>query len=49
VNCLAVGNDWVLAVLMRYPVRQGLEYGAGVCKQVTAQLVFQPKAALAPS
>jgi hypothetical protein len=49
VNCLAVGNDWVLAVLMRYPVRRGLEYGAGVCKQVTAQLVFQPEPALAPS
>ncbi|HEU5109773.1 MAG TPA: hypothetical protein VFT95_14620 [Micromonosporaceae bacterium] len=42
VNCLAVHRDWALAVLMRYPARQGLLYGAGVCKQVTQQLVFQP-------
>jgi hypothetical protein len=49
VNCLAVGREWVLAVLMRYPVGQGLAYGAGVCKQVTAQLVYQPPAGPATS
>ena len=39
VNCLAVADGWVLAVLMRYPGRQGLKYGANVCKQVARQLV----------
>jgi hypothetical protein len=43
-NCLAVGREWVLAVLMRYPVKLGLNYGAGVCRQVTEQLVYQPTA-----
>jgi hypothetical protein len=44
VNCLAVASDWVLAVLMRYPVKQGLNYGAGVCKSVASQLVYQAPA-----
>jgi hypothetical protein len=39
VNCLAVAEDWVLAVLMRYPGNRGLRYGADVCKHVAAQLV----------
>jgi hypothetical protein len=43
-NCLAVGKDWVLAVLMRYPVRLGLNYGSTVCRQVAKQLVHQPPA-----
>jgi hypothetical protein len=38
-NCLAIGKDWVLAVLMRYPGRQGLKYGASVCASVARQLV----------
>lgn len=46
-NCLAVTDDWVLAVLMRYPGRKGLDFGATVCQNVTAQLVTaQPGAAL---
>ncbi|HYN92854.1 MAG TPA: hypothetical protein VES42_03285 [Pilimelia sp.] len=44
INCLGIANDWVLAVLMRFPVRLGLDYGAGVCKRVTQQLVHQPPA-----
>jgi hypothetical protein len=39
VNCLAIHDDWVLAVLTRYPSQQGKAYGAGLCKQVTQQLV----------
>ncbi|GAA4692760.1 serine hydrolase [Phytohabitans rumicis] len=39
VNCLAVADDWVLAVMMRYPIDLGLNYGANVCKSVTQQLV----------
>ena len=38
-NCLAVADDWVLAVLMRYPGKLGLMYGAKVCRSVAAQLV----------
>jgi hypothetical protein len=43
-NCLAVGREWVLAVLMRYPIRLGLVYGANVCRRVAEQLVHQPTA-----
>ncbi|MCW2639865.1 MAG: hypothetical protein JWP76_2171 [Dactylosporangium sp.] len=39
VNCLAVHDDFVLAVLTRYPGSLGLSYGAGVCKSVTLQLL----------
>ncbi|WP_326560896.1 hypothetical protein [Micromonospora sp. NBC_01796] len=39
VNCLAISNNWVLAVQQRYPDKRGLEYGARVCANVAAQLV----------
>lgn len=46
-NCLAVTDDWVLAVLMRYPGGKGLDFGATVCESVASQLVTaQPGAAL---
>jgi hypothetical protein len=44
VNCLAVSDDWVLAVLLRYPVRRDLQYGAKACQSVAEQLVYQPPA-----
>jgi hypothetical protein len=37
-NCLAVVDDYVLAVLTRYPAALGLSYGAGVCRDVAARL-----------
>ena len=37
-NCLAVTDNWVLAVLTRYPGRLGLKYGANICKTVAEQL-----------
>ena len=43
-NCLAVADDWVLAVLMRYPGKLGLRYGARVCQSVAAQLVTRRSA-----
>ncbi|MGK5737388.1 hypothetical protein [Micromonospora sp. URMC 103] len=47
VNCLAVTGKWSLAVMMRYPVKNGLSYGAKVCASVATQLVTpQPGAAL---
>ncbi|KAB1944872.1 hypothetical protein F8271_08655 [Micromonospora sp. ALFpr18c] len=47
VNCLAVNGKWSLAVMVRYPLRSGLNYGAQVCSSVATQLVTpQPGAAL---
>ncbi|MFE9202628.1 hypothetical protein [Micromonospora sp. NPDC007230] len=47
VNCLAITDDWTLTVMMRYPQKAGLEYGAKVCASVATQLVTpQPGAAL---
>ncbi|MEJ3748296.1 hypothetical protein WEI85_34050 [Actinomycetes bacterium KLBMP 9797] len=40
-NCLAVADDWVLAVLMRYPIDHGLDYGADTCASVARQLVVR--------
>jgi hypothetical protein len=38
VNCLAIVDRYVLAVLTRYPESLGLDYGAGICRDVTTQL-----------
>lgn len=47
VNCLAVNDQWSLAVMMRYPQQNGLDYGAQTCASVATQLVTpQPGAAL---
>jgi hypothetical protein len=48
VNCLAIWDHWVLAVMVHYP-DQGDEhrYGAGVCKSVAQQLFGRTDAALA--
>jgi hypothetical protein len=39
VNCLAVSDDWVLAVMTRYPGTYDLDYGAALCRDVASQLV----------
>ncbi|WP_349879439.1 hypothetical protein ABIH81_06285 [Micromonospora sp. HUAS YX12] len=47
VSCLAFTDKWSLAVMMRYPGRSGLPYGAKMCAAVATQLVTpQPGAAL---
>ena len=47
VSCLAFTDKWSLAVMMRYPGRAGLPYGAKMCATVATQLVTpQPGAAL---
>lgn len=38
VNCLAIVDGSVLAVLTRYPGDLGMSYGAGICRDVAAQL-----------
>jgi hypothetical protein len=42
-NCLAVHSKFVLAVLTRYQGTLGKEYGAGLCKTVTEQLLTRQK------
>jgi hypothetical protein len=39
VNCLADGDGWVLAILMRYDGSLGFEHGGQVCAAVTRQLI----------
>jgi hypothetical protein len=39
VNCLAITEDWVMAVLMQYPAARSLGYGARRCASVAEQLV----------
>ncbi|MFD6635254.1 hypothetical protein ACFWDK_02535 [Micromonospora chalcea] len=47
VSCLAFTDKWSLSVMMRYPARAGLSYGARMCASVATQLVTpQPGAAL---
>lgn len=38
-NCLAIHEDWILAVLTRFPGSLGKQHGADVCKGVTQQLM----------
>jgi hypothetical protein len=39
VTCLAIGDGWVLAVMMRYPGSLGFEHGGTVCRSVASQLI----------
>jgi hypothetical protein len=39
VNCVAAWDHYTLAVLTRYPIDRGLDYGAGVCRDVTASVL----------
>jgi hypothetical protein len=49
VNCLAMGDGWVLAVMMRYAAALGFEHGGAVCESVTTQLLDPVTAGQAPS
>jgi hypothetical protein len=39
VNCLAIGADWSVAVMLVYPVAKGMSLGAATCKSVAQQLM----------
>jgi hypothetical protein len=39
VNCLAITDSWVIAVMMRYPAEYSLDYGAERCASVARQLL----------
>jgi hypothetical protein len=41
-NCLAIGDGWVLSVLQRYPTALGFAHGGAVCRSVAAQLMGPP-------
>ncbi|QSB14362.1 hypothetical protein JQS43_23175 [Natronosporangium hydrolyticum] len=43
-NCLAVTDEWVIAVVMRYPAKNSLDYGAERCASVAEQLFAPPRA-----
>jgi hypothetical protein len=34
VNCLAIGDDWVMGVMTRYPANLGYEHGAEICRSL---------------
>jgi hypothetical protein len=42
VNCLAISDEWVMSVMLRYPAGAGLDYGADVCRTVASQLTPLP-------
>jgi hypothetical protein len=37
-NCLAIGDNWTMGVMMRYPASLGFNYGANLCKNIAGQL-----------
>lgn len=39
VSCLAITDDWIMSVMMRYPSENGLDYGADTCQEVARQLL----------
>lgn len=47
-SCLAVTDDWSMAVLMRYPAEYSLDYGAQRCADVARQLIGAPPAGKPP-
>ncbi|WP_173157222.1 serine hydrolase [Phytohabitans suffuscus] len=38
-SCLAIAEEWVLAVLLRYPGDLGFDYGTALCEKVGRQVV----------
>ncbi|MGN9889534.1 hypothetical protein [Micromonospora sp. L31] len=41
VNCLAIGDNWTMGVMGRYPVGMGYEYGMKNCQKIT-EAVLRP-------
>jgi len=42
IACMAIGGTWSIGVMARYPSALGKDYGAGTCREVTAQLLTRP-------
>src|SRR6266511_605095 len=45
-NCLAIHEDWILAVLTRFPGNPSKQHGADLCKGVTEQLMTRCRVGL---
>ncbi|WP_320067427.1 hypothetical protein [Micromonospora sp. RTGN7] len=35
INCLAIGDNWTMGVMVRYPINMGYEYGMKNCQKIT--------------
>ncbi|GAB3186568.1 hypothetical protein FHX75_12788 [Micromonospora palomenae] len=35
INCLAIGDNWTMGVMVRYPIDMGYEYGMKNCQKIT--------------
>ena len=35
INCLAIGDNWTMGVMVRYPIGMGYEYGMKNCQKIT--------------
>ncbi|MEH0982132.1 hypothetical protein [Micromonospora sp. CPCC 205556] len=35
INCLAIGDNWTMGVMVRYPIGLGVEYGMKNCQKIT--------------
>src|SRR5690606_41483513 len=46
VNCLAIHDDWILAVMADYHVAGGLEYGARLCKTIAEQVLWRTSSSI---
>ncbi|MEU5941835.1 hypothetical protein ABZ807_22225 [Micromonospora sp. NPDC047548] len=41
INCLAIGDNWTMGVMVRYPIGMGYEYGMKNCQKIT-EAVLRP-------
>jgi hypothetical protein len=39
INCLAIGDNWTMGVMVRYPIDMGYEYGMKNCQKITEALL----------
>jgi hypothetical protein len=42
INCMAIGDTWVLGVMLVYPLARGEGHGWDVCESITKQLMAPP-------
>ncbi|MGW3806556.1 hypothetical protein [Micromonospora sp. NPDC005113] len=39
INCLAIGDTWTMAVMVKYPIGMGYDYGMKNCEKITEALL----------
>ncbi|MEO3776080.1 hypothetical protein ABGB16_04325 [Micromonospora sp. B11E3] len=42
INCLAIGDNWTMGVMVRYPISMGYEYGMKNCEKITEAALRPP-------